>query len=235
VVSAFARDASDMLLGERIAGRPAALFSQGTIQLFARGAAGDLLQSSDATPGVWRSLGGSFTGDPAAARDTFGFVHVFVFGPANELFSTEQVPSDPAQWRPFTSLGRAAPPAQPNVPPPPPPPEPVVRPASVFAPKRTFVFDLVFKTKKPTRAHTKFRSLNVMNVPAGATVKATCAKGCKRKRYVASHAFGKVPLKALIARALPARTKIVVAVSVPGMVTATKTLTVRAKRKPLVR
>jgi hypothetical protein len=235
-VSAFARDDADMLFGQAIAGRPAAVLDgQGKIQLFARGADGTLLQSFEDTPAVWRSLGGSFTGDPAAVRDGHGFVHVFIAGARNEFFSTEQVPFDPAQFRPFTSLGSAAPPPLAIVTPPPVTPDPVVLPGPVFNPKRTFVFDLVFKTRKPTRASTEFRSLNVTGVPAGATVVATCAKGCARKRYTAAHAFGKVPLKTLIAEALPVGTKIVVAVSVPGMVTATRTLTVRKLRAPRVR
>jgi len=105
----------------------------------------------------------------------------------------------------------------------------------VFNPKRTFAFELVFKTRKPTRTRTVFRSLNATGVPAGATVIATCAKGCARKRYVSRHAYGKVALKSLIAAALPKGTKIVVEVTVPGMVTATRTLTVRASRRPAVK
>jgi hypothetical protein len=231
----FARDLNDRLFGRKIAGRPAAVFAQGTIQLFARGADGDLLRSSVDTPGVWHSLGGSFSGDPAAARDTFGFVHVFVFGAANELFGTEQVPFDPTQFRPFTSLGRAAPTPVRFVPPPPPVVQKIVPPRPVFAPKRTFVINLVFKTRKPKKTSTRFRWLNVTGVPAGATVTARCAKGCAHKRFVATHAFGKVPLKSLITAALPRGTRIVVQVSVPGMVTATRTLTVRKHRAPRVR
>ena len=88
---------------------------------------------------------------------------------------------------------------------------------------------------KPSRTSTRLRTLNVKNVPAGATVTATCAKGCTRKSVVVRHAYGTVALDRIgLTRAFKVGTRIRVEVRVSGMIGAVRTLTVRPKQRPTV-
>ena len=73
----------------------------------------------------------------------------------------------------------------------------------------------------------------------GATVTATCVKGCKRTSLKFTNVAGTVSLKPFFARrakqgTLKVGTKIRVAVTAPNMIGAVKTLTVRARRAPTV-
>ena len=70
-------------------------------------------------------------------------------------------------------------------------------------------------------------------MPAGATVKVTCKKGCSRKSYtVTKKKRGTVSLKRLVRKRLRAGTTIRVVVSRPGNLAAIKTLKVRSKKAP---
>ena len=80
------------------------------------------------------------------------------------------------------------------------------------------------------RKRTTLHSLVVKGFPKGATVVAKLGKKTVRKR----DAHGSVSLKDLIRKPLKAGTKITVTVSKTGMVTVTKTLTIRARKAPKV-
>ncbi|MDA0165352.1 putative metal-binding motif-containing protein [Solirubrobacter ginsenosidimutans] len=86
---------------------------------------------------------------------------------------------------------------------------------------------------------TKFTTLQVKNVPLGATVTATCkGKGCpsglKGKGFTKKNAFGTVTLAKFIKKPLKAKDVITVIVSKPNAINAVKILTVRAGKKPLI-
>jgi len=104
----------------------------------------------------------------------------------------------------------------------------------VTIPLRTIVVDLVQRSK-PGKTSTRFSSLTLKQVPPGATVTVSCARGCVRASLVVRHAYGTIPLKSLLRSSTRAGTKIRVVVSVSNMVSAVKTLTVRKNsRKPTI-
>ncbi|MBE2317314.1 VCBS repeat-containing protein [Solirubrobacter sp. CPCC 204708] len=134
-----------------------------------------------------------------------------------------------------TSIGTAfgpvpepAPPAPPAPPPPPPaPPAPT--------PKTRLVVTLSYDYSVKGR-WTRITRLQVKGVPAGATVKATCRKGCSRKSYsVKKRARGTASLDRVVRKRLRAGTKVRVVVSRPGNLAAIKTLTIRASKRPTVK
>ncbi|MBE2320312.1 hypothetical protein DVA67_030375 [Solirubrobacter sp. CPCC 204708] len=228
---AFAFSAWAPLAPDAIAGSPAAaLDGAGHLHVFARDAAGALRLFSG---GTVESLGGALTGDPAAIRAGSSLIHVVAPGEGARWFVRSQ--AGLLTWEPlFRALGEAAPPKAPDpvivVPAPPRAPE-VVSP--VYAPKRLLV-DLRANAKNGV-----FKALTLRGVPAGATVTATCAKGCKRPSLTFTNVSGTVSLKAFFAKrakqgTLKAGTKIRVVVSAPNMIGAVKTLTVRARKAPSV-
>ncbi|HWK28034.1 MAG TPA: putative metal-binding motif-containing protein [Solirubrobacter sp.] len=86
---------------------------------------------------------------------------------------------------------------------------------------------------------TRFTTLQVKNVPLGATVHVTCkGKGCPKgltgKGYTKRNAFGTVTLAKFIKKPLRTGTAITVVVSKPNAISAVKILTVRAAKKPLI-
>jgi hypothetical protein len=223
--------------GEMIGAAATVLDGQGRLHFLLHGSNHALWAQSQTTAGgTWSpftALGGSLTADPAAVRDGVGRVHVFFLGADDTLFSTEQ---DAAGWRPITPLGSASPP------PPPPPaavaPTPTPTPVNpiVVPPLRAINVALTMSVAgKPGRTSTRIKALALKNVPAGATVTATCPSGCARKSLVVRHAHGTVSLDKIAAgRALRVGTKIRIEVKVSGMIGAVKRVTVRAKRKPTV-
>ena len=82
--------------------------------------------------------------------------------------------------------------------------------------------------------YTVLRSLSVNQVPAGGTVSVTCKRGCSAKSLTQRNAKSSVSLKRFIAHKLNVGTVITVTVAKPGAITSVKTLTIRAKRSPLV-
>ena len=145
----------------------------------------------------------------------------------------------PDTWEPtIRALGGAVPPADPPpvvVAPVPLPPPVIVSP--VYAPKR-LVVDLD-GGREGDQTSTVFKALTVRGVPAGATITATCAKGCKRPSLKFTNVTGTVSLKPFFAKrakqgTLKVGTKIRVVVSAPNMIAAVKTLTVRARKAPTV-
>lgn len=215
-----------------VTGNPAAVLDGArNLHVFARDAAGTLRELTGAT-----SLGGSLSGDPAAIRNRFGLIEVFA--PSGSAWLT-RAQSAVLTWEPgFRALGEAAPAGDP--PPVPlqavPVPVPVVVPPT-YAPRRLLVD--VRADAKAGRTSTVFRALTVRGVPAGATVTATCGKGCKRTSLSFKNVAGTVSLKSFFAKrakqgTLKAGTKIRVVVSAPNMIAAVKTLTVRPRKAPTV-
>jgi hypothetical protein len=92
---------------------------------------------------------------------------------------------------------------------------------------------------KAAKKTTKFTTLQVKNVPLGATVTVTCkGRGCpsglRGKGFVKTNAFGTVTLAKFIKKALRTGNRITVVVSKPGAISAVKVVTVRASKKPLI-
>ena len=105
------------------------------------------------------------------------------------------------------------------------------------APEQVVVTLAFFSTA--SKKTTKFTTLQVKNVPFGATVKVTCkGKGCpsglKGKGFTKTNAFGTVTLAKFIKKPLKAGDVITVSVSKPDAINAVKILTVRASKKPLI-
>jgi hypothetical protein len=105
------------------------------------------------------------------------------------------------------------------------------------APEQVLVTVAFFAAAKKTS--TKFTTLQVKNVPFGATVSVTCkGKGCpsglKGKGFTKTNAFGTVTLAKFIKKPLKTGTALTVVVSKPGAINAVKILTVRAAKKPLI-
>jgi hypothetical protein len=222
-----------------ILGKPALVVDGGQrLHAFARGADGALWTAHhDGAWSAWTSLGGALTGDPAAGKDGLGLIHVVAPGAANTWVEYAQTAA--LTWAPtIRPLGAAAPSPLPVVEvhlPAPPPPPPVTPPT--YAPKR-LVVDLKANAKA-SKQRAVFKALTVRSVPAGATVTATCAKGCKRTSLQFTNVAGTVSLKPFFAKrakqgTLKVGTKIRVVVSAPNMIAAVKTLTVRARKAPSV-
>jgi hypothetical protein len=101
-------------------------------------------------------------------------------------------------------------------------------PLITLAPTISYEFSAAKKT-------TRLSALNVTAVPAGATVKATCPKGCSAKSYtVTKKKAGTVSLKAFIKRPLKVGTKITVVTTKPGTIGSHKVLTIRSRQRPSV-
>jgi hypothetical protein len=89
------------------------------------------------------------------------------------------------------------------------------------------------------KSSTRFTTLQIKNVPFGATVNVTCkGKSCpaglRRKGFGKKNAFGTITLAKFIKKPLKAGNVITVTVSKPGAINAVKLLTVRAAKKPLI-
>jgi hypothetical protein len=118
----------------------------------------------------------------------------------------------------------------------PPAPPPVAAPPPAPAPKKTRIVVTLAYDYRTKGRYTRLTRLVVNRVPRGATVKATCKKGCSRKRYTKKNVRGgKLSLKKLVRKRLKAGTKIRVVVSQSGKLSATKTLRIRSGKRPLVR
>jgi len=117
-------------------------------------------------------------------------------------------------------------------PPVPPPLPPVVQKVI----QQVVVVTLTFSFHDANRKTTRISALTVNSVPAGATVTASCPKGCAKKTLVKKNAKGNVSLKALAGRKpLKRGTRITVTVSKPGAVSAVKVLTIQKSKAPTVK
>lgn len=218
-----------------VTGNPAAVLDNASqVHVFVRDAAGALLEVTDA--GV-ENLGGSVSGTPVAIRAGSALIHVVA--PSTGANWVARAQTAPNTWEPlFRSLGEATPPKLPEAPvvaPAPVPPPVIVSPA--YPPLR-IVVDLKANAKA-SKTSAVFKSLTLRGVPAGTTITATCEKGCKRSSLTLTNVMGTVSLKPFFAKrakqgTLKVGTKIRVVVSGPNMISAVKTLTVRARRAPSV-
>jgi hypothetical protein len=105
------------------------------------------------------------------------------------------------------------------------------------APEQVLVTMAFFASAQ--KKSTKFTTLQIKNVPFGATVTVTCkGKGCpsglKGKGFTKKNAFGTVTLAKFIKKPLKAGDVVTVLVSKPDAINAVKILTVRAAKKPLI-
>jgi hypothetical protein len=95
-------------------------------------------------------------------------------------------------------------------------------------------------TSKAGRSGTTFRTLQVRNVPAGSTVRATCRtkRASQKKRcpraFRKSAASGTVTLKGFTRRRLPVGAVITITVAKPNAIGAAKVLTIRRGKAPRV-
>ncbi|WP_028065844.1 MopE-related protein [Solirubrobacter soli] len=114
---------------------------------------------------------------------------------------------------------------------------PIVQATPQAAPEQVLVTVAFFASAK--KGSTKFTTLQVKNVPFGATVSVVCkGSGCpsglKGKGFTKPNAFGTVSLAKFIKKPLKAGSVVTVTVSKPGAINAVKVLTVRAAKKPLI-
>jgi hypothetical protein len=106
-------------------------------------------------------------------------------------------------------------------------------PVVAAVPKPTSIpFTLSFFAKASSKS-TKFSRLQVKGVPAGASVKVTCAgKGCPKG--LTGKGGGTVSLASFIKKAIPVTAKITVTVSKTGSLTTIKTITLRKSKSPTI-
>lgn len=136
-----------------------------------------------------------------------------------------------------TGFGPVPEPAPPVVTPPAVAPEPAPEPAApTTAPQKLRLVVKVSYGAKVRGRWTRLTRLQVKEIPAGATVKATCKRGCSRSSFTfAKKKWGSVSLERLTAKRLRAGTTIRIVVSRPGSLSAIHKLTIRAGKRPAVK
>jgi hypothetical protein len=83
--------------------------------------------------------------------------------------------------------------------------------------------------------YTRFATLSVKGVPAGATITVTCTGGCpRRSQTLTAGKGGTVRLSKWLGKRLKTGATLTIAVAKPGMRGMTKTLTMRAQRRPRI-
>jgi hypothetical protein len=173
---------------------------------------------------------------PAATSDRPG--HELIFARiGDELRVRDADIPPPGQgnptFGPWASMGPIALPEPQQQPQPVPTPTPVTTQPTA-APLVTLAPTISYQFSSGRRT-TRLTALNVTAVPAGATVKATCPKGCSATSYtVTKRKAGTVSLKAFIERPLKVGTKITVVTTKPGTIGSHKVLTIRARKRPSV-
>jgi hypothetical protein len=151
-------------------------------------------------------------------------------GPATMAAVAYDKAGNAAEARADVTIANAAPAVAPPV---------VAAPPAVAAPVPAPSIEQIevalrFKFTSGQRA-TKLARFRLSHVPAGATVSVECPAGCAKQRYrKTSKRGGRLMLTPLVRRKLPTGTRITVTVSRPGMSSAVKVLTIRARKAPLV-
>jgi hypothetical protein len=121
-------------------------------------------------------------------------------------------------------------------------PDPVVaavadRPApsrSLAAPLPAIDVSLVYFMNAKQR-YTRFATLSLKKVPAGATVTVTCKRGCPAaKQAFATPKGGTVRLDKWLRKRLKTGATLTIAVTKPGMRGVSKAVTMRAERRPRI-
>lgn len=85
-----------------------------------------------------------------------------------------------------------------------------------------------------TKRSTRFTSLSLKGVPAGATISIRCAGGCPRKRATITGKRGTVAITPYRNRALKAGAKLTIEVTRPGAIGTAKVVTIRAGKRPTI-
>jgi hypothetical protein len=162
---------------------------------------------------------------PAVASDQPSRMTIFArIGDGIQTRTWSALPTP--NWSPWTSLGTPALPAAPA-------PVPAVTPPPTLVTLQTLAPVLSYNYKAFKR-QTRLSSLRVRAVPAGATVKVTCPRGCSAKSFTKRGAKGSVSLARFVKRPLKAGTTLTVVVSKPGAIASVKTLKIRSRKPPLV-
>jgi hypothetical protein len=170
---------------------------------------------------------------PAATSDAPG--HELIFARiGNELAVKPATVPDvgPPSFGAWSLLG---PIGLPGAPQPAPAPQPTAQPLPRPAAPLITLAPTISYFASAGRRSTRLTTLNVTAVPAGATVKATCPKGCSAKTYtVTKKKAGTVSLKRFVKRPLKVGTKITVVTTKPGAIGSHKVLTIRSRKRPSV-
>ena len=90
-------------------------------------------------------------------------------------------------------------------------------------------------SSSPASGSTRFTSLALKGVPAGATLRVSCSKNAWAAKSYNVKKAGSVSLESAVRKALKPGAKLTVKVTEPGAVTVTKTLTVRAGKRPTLK
>jgi hypothetical protein len=107
-------------------------------------------------------------------------------------------------------------------------------PAVLAAPLPPIDVSLVYFMNAKQR-YTRFATLSVKNVPAGATITVACRGGCPRERQtITATKSGTVALKTWLRKRLKTGATLTITVNRAGMAGMTKTLTMRAERRPRI-
>ncbi|MDA0184623.1 hypothetical protein OJ997_30255 [Solirubrobacter phytolaccae] len=135
-----------------------------------------------------------------------------------------------------TGFGPVPGPSAPAAPAPPTSPEPAPAPPAAPATQKPRIAVKVTYGAKVSGRWTRITRLQVKEIPAGATIKATCKRGCSRASYkLTKKRWGMVSLERMTAKRLKAGTTIRVVVSRPGNLSAIATLTVRSGKRPTLK
>jgi hypothetical protein len=222
--------------GGTAVGAPTSTFAHpDRLDIYVRGGDSGLYYHEHRTAGtVWSQVDPTpLSSSPAATSDAPGHELIFARIGADLHVKAATIPANGApSFGAWSSLGPIALPAGAPAPPlPAPAPAPQPQPA---APLVTLAPTLSYFGSYSRRT-SRFSALNVTAVPAGATVRATCPKGCSAKTYtVTKKKAGTVSLKRFTRRALKVGTKLTVVTTKPGTIGSHKVLTIRARKRPSI-
>ena len=176
------------------------------------------LDAGDATGRAWVDHNGDGKADYCRRVGTGADRGVACTTSIGTGFGPVPVPAPPAAVAPAAEPAPAA------------PAPPAAAPA-----KTRLVVKLTYGAKVSGR-WTRLTRLQVKEIPAGATIKATCKRGCSRSSYrLTKKRWGTVSLERMTAKRLKAGTTIRVVVSRPGNLSAIHTLTIRSGKRPAVK
>ena len=222
------------LYGGGLRGAPAAVSPQvDWLDVFARGVDDGLwVYHHYPTAAPWRRVDATaISSAPAATSDATGRELIFArtADGLSMLTITGANTTTPTAGA-WQLLGPIAVPAPPPVIAPINAPPPTTNPTVLV----TLTPLLSYNFKSVTKKSTRFATLSVKNVPAGATVKVSCARGCTAKSLTKTNAPRTVSLTKFIKRAWKVGTTLTVIVTKPGTIASVKTLKIRAKKVPLL-
>jgi hypothetical protein len=220
-------------------GAPTSTFAhENRLDVYVRGANNGLYYYEHPADTLWSLIDARpLDSSPAATSDRPG--HELIFARIGNDLHMKQVSipgpgAGPPSARPWVSLGPIGLPPDKQAPPP--GPGPGTGPAIVTPPPRPDrLMPLISFRYRASRTRTRFTKLVVKNVPVGATVRVSCARGCSAKRFTYTQRRARqVSLKRLIRRPIRVGRKLVVTVTKPGMIGIYKVLTIRPSDEPRI-